>query len=243
MTRLVLLMGVQRSGTNALFKSLTSDPAVLGVNEAPDSAFFQDVLLRPERELRPHLQAWAGPVVLKPISETNWRSVAAVLEEFSAYELRIPWIYRDPVNCFYSHVERWEGFRGRPEAFAAHWSARNASALEAVQAQPGSVAVIRYEDLVADPAVFAALCAWLEIPGSYLFRPDRSQGRTQVPADQQARIDADTAEVLARLEAARSFRAGDAGALTRTGARLAGRLKRQWGKLRASAAAEPGGES
>ena len=231
MTRLVLVMGVQRSGTNALFKSLTSDPSVLGVNEAPDSAFFQDVLLRPEPELRPHLLAHAGPVVLKPISETNRRSVAAVLDELAAYDPLVAWIYRDPVHCFQSHVERWQGFRDRAAEFAAHWSERNRLALQALATHGERIAIVRYEDLVEDPQVFAGLCDWLGVPGSYLFRADRGRGRQAQPAEVQAVIDQGTAEVRAALDEARSLRAGDAGALSRAGARLAGRLRREWGKL------------
>lgn len=242
MSRLVFIMGVQRSGTNALFKSLSSDPAVLGVNEAPDSAFFEEVLLRPEPELRPHLQAWPGPVVLKPISETNRRSVADVLAEFAAYDLRVAWIYRDPVNCFHSHVVRWQGFRDRPEAFAEHWSQRNRSLLEALPEHGERLAVVRYEDLVEDPAVFAELVAWLGIPGSYLFRPDRGAGRSEQPAAVQAAIDVGTAGTLARLDAVRRFQAGRASALDRAGARLAGRVRREWSKLRGGPTAPREGE-
>ena len=230
MTRLVLIMGVQRSGTNALFKSLTSDPSVLGVNEAPDSAFFQDVLLRPEPELRPHLLAHDGPVVLKPISETNRRGVADVLDELSAYDPVVPWIYRDPVNCWHSHVERWQGFRDKPAEFAAHWSQRNRLALDALRTHGERIAVVRYEDLIEDPQVFSGLCDWLAVPGSYLFRPDRGRGRGAWPAEVQALIDDGTAQVQAELDAARAFLPGQAGALSRAGARLTGRLRRQVGK-------------
>jgi len=231
-TRLVLIMGVQRSGTNALFKSLTSDPGVLGVNEAPDGPFFQDVLLRPEPELRPHLQAATGPVVLKPISETNHRGVDDVLVELAAYDPRVPWIYRDPVNCFHSHIVRWQGFRDRPEAFAAHWSERNQRALDALGSHGERIAVVRYEDLVTDPQVFVDLGAWLQLPGAYLFRADRGEGRAEQPQEVQALIDAGTAEVRAALDAARRFRAGEAGTLSRAGHRLVGRVRRAWTRTR-----------
>lgn len=232
MTHLVLIMGVQRSGTNALFKSLTSDPTVLGVNEAPDSSFFVDVLLRPEPALRPHLAAHPGVVVLKPISETTRRGVDAVIDELAAYDPRVPWIYRDPVNCYQSHIERWEGFRDRPAEFADHWSRRNALALAALETHGQRIAIVRYEDLIEDPQVFSGLCGWLDVPGAYLFREDRGRGRSTQSADVQRIIDDGTRPVRLALEQARTFRAGDAGALSRAGARLSGRLRRQWGKLR-----------
>jgi len=229
--RLVLIMGVQRSGTNALFKSLTSAPGVLGVNESPDSAFFEDVLLRPEAALRPHLHAHDGPVVLKPISETNRRGVDAVIEELLAYDPVVPWIYRDPVNCFHSHVQRWEGFRGRADAFAAHWSRRNRLALDALARHGDRIAVVRYEDLIADPAVFHALAAFVDVPGSYLFRADRGAGRATQPADIQSRIDAGTRSTLDELDAARRFVAGASTTLSRARSRLVGRLSRELHKL------------
>ncbi len=234
MDRLVLIMGVQRSGTNALFKSLTSDPAVLGVNESPDSDFFVDVLLRPEPQLRPLLQAHPGPVVLKPISETTRRSVSDVLDEFADYDVVVPWIYRDPVNCFHSHVERWKGFRGRPDAFADHWSRRNRSVLDALERHGDRIAVLRYGDVVADPVVFHDLCGFVGITGSYLFRPDKNLGRTQQPRAVQARLDAGTADTLAALDAARRFRARDVGVIERTRHLVAGRLRREWNKLGSS---------
>lgn len=231
MTGLVLIMGVQRSGTNALFKSLSSDASVLGVNESPDSAFFVELLLRPEPQLRPHLLAHDGVVVLKPISETNHRGVDALLDELSAYDPRVAWIYRDPVNCFHSHIERWTGFRDRPDAFAQHWTRRNALALAALSSRRDRMAIVRYEDLVTDPQVFTGLATWLGVTGAYLFRADHGRGRATQPAPVQQIIDAGTAQARQALDRARTFRAGEAGALTRTSARLAGRLKRQWGKL------------
>ncbi|RME23618.1 MAG: hypothetical protein D6798_13160 [Deltaproteobacteria bacterium] len=231
MGRLVLIMGVQRSGTNALFKSLTSAPGVLGVNESPDSAFFENVLLRPEPALRPHLRAHDGPIVLKPISETNRRGVDEVIDELLAHDPVVPWIYRDPVNCFHSHVQRWKGFRGRPQQFAEHWSRRNRLALDALDRHGDRIAIVRYEDLVADPSVFHALADFVGVPGSYLFRADRGLGRNHQPAEVQACIDAGTAATVARLDAARRFVARPAPPWVRIRSRVVGRLSRELHKL------------
>ncbi|MFH1465696.1 MAG: sulfotransferase [Pseudomonadota bacterium] len=209
MSRVVMVMGVQRSGTNALFKCLTSGPGVTALNEAPDNAAFEACDLRPEPALRALLQAAPGPVVLKPINESKRRPVAAVLEEFAAHELRAVWIFRDPVNCYHSHVVRWEGFRDRPEAFAAAWCARNRSALAALAAHPERLALVRYEDLVADPRVLSDLAAFLGLRGAWLFRADSRAGRQALPPEIQRQLEADTAEVLASLDSARTFRRAD----------------------------------
>lgn len=227
----MLLLGVQRSGTNALFKCLESGPGVEAHNEAPDGPFFERVLLRPMDELRPRLENRSRPLLLKPISESTRRPVAALLDEWAAYAPRAIWLYRDPVQVFHSHVERWQGFRDRPAAFAEHWSARNASALEALAGHGEALAIVRYEDLIADPAVFAALAAWCGLPGAYLFRADQGRGRGLQPAEVQALLDEACAPVLARLDGARRFRADAARPLARTTARALGRLRREWTKL------------
>jgi hypothetical protein len=209
MSRLVMVMGVQRSGTNALFKCLTSARGVQAFNEAPDNAAFEACDLRPEPTLRALLAAAPGPVVLKPINESKHRPVAAVLEEFGAHDLRAVWIFRDPVNCYHSHIVRWAGFRGRPEAFAASWSARNRSALDALAAHPERLALVRYEDLVADPRVLASLAAFLGLSGAWLFRADRAAGQQEVSVEAQCVIQAHTLDLLAALDAARTFRRVD----------------------------------
>lgn len=227
----VLVMGVQRSGTNALFKCLTSDPSVAGYNEAPDNAFFEEVLLRPLEQIRPLLEGRAGALVLKPISETNRRGLGALLAELCPWSPRVVWIYRQPLNCYQSHIERWQGFRERPAEFAEHWSARNRLAIDALAEHGEQIAVVRYEDLIADPQVFASLCGWLDMPGAYLFRPDRGRGEAQSD-EVQERIEQGTAQVLGELDEARRFRGQGERPLASAGARALGRLRREWAKLR-----------
>lgn len=167
-------MGVQRSGTNTLFRSLVAAPGVTGFNE-DDPLVFEDGALRPEPTLRPLLHD-SAPVVIKPISETKWRSVASVLDEFAAYELRVPWIYRDPVDCYASHIARWKGFRGKPEAFAIQWRDRNQSVLDALETHGESIAIVRYADLCGDPRVFRSLAAFVGVDGRNRFGRVRTHG-------------------------------------------------------------------
>lgn len=233
MASVIFLMGVQRSGTNALFKSLTSSAEVRAFNESMDSPWFHELDLRPEVEVRALLEQDARPVVLKPINETKARSVRDVLHEWRDHDVRVAWAYRDPVNCYHSHVTRWRGFRGQPEAFARHWALRNGSVLDALGEYGARIAVIRYEDLAVDATVLDQLSAFLQVPTCYLFRPDRAAGWRAVPAREQDLIARTTADVLAHLDRQRRFTARpDPRLLTNRLRRIEGRFRRQLFKLR-----------
>jgi len=233
MAKLLMIMGVQRSGTNALLKSLGSTRRVRTFNESMDSPLFSRLNLRPEPEIREVLDRARQPVLCKPINETTVREVAEVFDEFSTHDVRLIWIYRDPVNCYFSHVRRWTGFRGKPAAFAEHWSRRNDSALSAIPHHGQHIAVVRYEDLTEDPAVLWDLAAFLGTPACYLFRPDRAIGRERTSRSDQALIDRATGHVLARLDASRRFVARDArDGLPAWAHRAMGRSRRELFKLR-----------
>lgn len=223
MSRLVLVMGVQRSGTTALLKALTSSGAVLGVNEGGDPRFFDGVALRPPTAVAAALAGCERPVVLKPINETRDRPLGAVVAALAAAGATpaVVWVYRDPVNVLHSHLQRWQGYRDRPEAFAADWARRNAEAL----ATPG-VVVVRYEDLVHDPGVLRAVAAAVDLPAAWTLRPDRGEGRRAQPAEVQRLVDAACAPTLAALHAARLARPGPPPPWGRAPARLVGRLRR-----------------
>jgi len=225
-------MGVQRSGTNALFKSLSSSAAVRAFNESMDSPWFDRLDLRPVAQLEALLASDPRPVVLKPINETKTRSVADVLEEWSDHDVRVAWTYRDPVNAFFSHVTRWEGFRGQPEEFARHWAARNRAVLDALRPFGARIAIVRYEDLSVDASVLDELGAFLGIPTCYLFRRDRAAGWHEVSDQEQDLIARGTADVLARLHRSRRFVARpDPRLWTNRLRRARGRVSRELFKL------------
>src|SRR5947208_7172302 len=75
---LIMVMGVQRSGTNVLFDSLATDRTLSAFPEDIDSAFYCNFLLRPLSELAPVIERARGRILLKPISETGKRSLAEV---------------------------------------------------------------------------------------------------------------------------------------------------------------------
>ena len=199
-----MVMGVQRSGTNALFRALSAGSSVQAFNERADGPWYEQFFLRPESMLRPLLASTEQPILLKPISETKRRSVADVLVEFESHQPRLVWVYRDPVNCFYSHTQRWSGFVDDPTGFAAHWCHRNAFLLDALDEHGDQIAVVRYRELHADPQVFRSLQGFLGTEGRYRFRADRAEGRKRVSTTDQAVIDGACASIFERLNQART---------------------------------------
>lgn len=211
MKKLIMIMGFQRSGTNALFYSMADDPAVTSFNENRLEVFYESdnmkgFLLKDEPEIREILLRDEGPALLKPISETNVREIVDVFHEYAAYDLHIPYIYRDPINVFYSWMKKGWASLDNTKDFIAHWNKRNESILEAKPAYPERTPVVRYEDLIDDPFVFFKLCRRLGIKGTYRFKADSSGGYKNVPADAIARIQDGTQERFAQLEALRDLK-------------------------------------
>src|SRR5438552_8608060 len=205
---LIMVMGVQRSGTNVLFDSLATDRTLSAFPEDIDSAFYCTFLLRPLSELAALIERAPGRILLKPISETARRSLGEVAEEYRSYPLRFVWIYRDPVNVFDSmRRERWLAADEIDQpARIRGWRKRNEYAVQFQQQCPEQVAIVRYEDLCFDPAVFRRLTRWLGLDCHSYFRKDSAQGRKHVAVVAQRNIDAGTGDTLAALDAARTFR-------------------------------------
>jgi len=200
------VMGVERSGTTALFRSLGADRRLTTFSEGEGPLYDARMYLRPEAASRAFLQGSPGPILTKPLNETTTRDVTAVLNEFEAYRPRLIWIYRDPVNVYHSWmVERWAA--GAFVSFFLHqWNARHRRLLAALGTHGEHITLVRYEDLILDPHVWVETSERVCIDGQSLFRPDSRAGRAQIPLPLQDRIDAETLDVWDRLEEARTFR-------------------------------------
>jgi len=203
-TPLIFIMGVQRSGTNALFRSLRGG-AVAAYNEAHTSAVFESMLLRPEPEVRDVLSNHHGPVLIKAISEIKRRSLADVFDAYSAYDLKVVWIYRDPVNCYASHIERWTEFRGRESAFVESWCARNRLVLDMLPSHGDRIVLVRYRDLIEDIQLIKNVGNFLGIRGRYRFRTDSNKGREVLSETRVRTLIEGTQEVWDELQELRSF--------------------------------------
>ena len=203
-----MVMGVQRSGTTALFKSLARDSALTSFDERVDDSIYYLYRLRPLREIAPHLDAASGPVLLKPITETVHRSFEDLRDEYSAYALQFIWIYRDPINVLRSMSRKgWFPFGSEGKNGPEKWVARNLLALRYQKKCPAEILIVRYEDLICDPRVFRSLCESLGVNGVPTFRGDQGSGWRDVPAAVQGAIRDITSPTLRALDSARTFRA------------------------------------
>lgn len=203
--RLVMIMGFQRSGTTALFKTLSTAPGVSPRNESADDDIYDDYFLRPEAEIRPVLAPLPGVVLLKPVRESQRRAPLAVADEYRDYDLTIVWIYRDPVNVFQSWMDK-KWVRCRPQGLGRHWVKRNEGCLASRAALGDRLLVVRYEDLVNHPRCVEELAGRLGLAVRSTFRADRNAGRSILPAESQEEIDAVTRATLEKLDEVRSIR-------------------------------------
>ncbi len=202
-------MGVQRSGTTALFESLATDPRVRAVNESAANEAFVEWRLRPAAEIAALASSAPGPLLLKAISETRFRSVADVFADLAACDVRALWIYRDPVEVFASMVRLgWVPADERhAQGVADFWCESQGRLLSSLGGCAGRLAVVRHEEISMSPAIFASAAEFLGVEARSRLRSVASQGRAALPAALVPLIDARTAADLARLDDVRTWRA------------------------------------
>jgi cytochrome P450 len=194
--KLILIMGMQRSGTTALFETLSTARTLVSHAESPDGPIYDDYFLRPEPAIRPLLRSSGSPVLLKPVRELTRRTLVSVIDEYAAYDLSIIWMYRDPVNVGFSYsVKGWLD----ATTAALQWIATNRMLILLPAAHRPKLTVLRYEELVSDGSVLASLRRKLGIRGHSTLRPDSNAGRAHLPMVIQSRIDVITSETLLGL--------------------------------------------
>jgi hypothetical protein len=203
--KLLMVMGNQRSGTNALFDSIVRGGGCIPMVDVEQSEIYDQFDLKPEPEIRHILQAATSPVLLKPVNETKKRSIEDVFNEYKNYELKIVYLYRDPVHVFGSQVTMWPQFDD-VEEFIQMWNKRNGYALQLTAPWKDQLAIVSYTDLISYPKVFNDVCIFLGVPGKYLFRRDQKLG-FQLPDEIQKKIEAETKDTWNALEARRTFTA------------------------------------
>lgn len=206
--RIVMILGVQRSGTTALFQAFAAARGVIPCEESPQDDLYDEFFLRPEPAIRAAIRDRPGTILMKPVRESERRGPAGIAREFSrqaGYDLRMVWMYRDPVNVFDSYVRRGWTVPTEEAAreFAIQWRRRNLGAIEDAPALGPGFLILRYEDLSDDPTLVGqvAEAIGLATPGAY--GTDKASGRHALDPKIRAVIDEVTRETRARLDGAR----------------------------------------
>lgn len=205
---LIMIMGVQRSGTTALFDILAEAPGVSPRQESAGDDIYDDFFLRPEPDIREILNALPGTVLLKPVRESERRSPLEVAEEYRDYDLRIIWLYRDPVNVFHSYVRRgWsDDSLAYASGFASEWNCRNSEAVTAAAHLGDRLLVINYEDLTTHRSLVCNLAESLGVRTTGVLRVDSARGRRTLPEEIQRLLDERTENVREALDGLRTVR-------------------------------------
>lgn len=200
--KIIMILGVQRSGTTALFDTLET-ANVTAYQEVEQSTIYDDFFLRPEPEIRFLLRSSTLPILLKPVRESERRGVLEILSEFSDYDVHIVWAYRDPVNVIYSYErEGWTNAVGY-ETVASEWVSRNEALLNELNHCRSRVDVVRYEDLLNDPMLIHVLASRLGLRVQSTLDSDSRGGRSKMDPVFQAKIDSITSKTLHRLDQVR----------------------------------------
>ena len=204
MKRVIMIMGVQRSGTNILFSSLFSGCKSCYNENSP--LIFNNFLLKPYDEVEAVLQESEDPILMKPISESTSQDITKLIEEYNRnYDVIVPCIYRDPVNVYFSWFCEW-GVASY-DAFLRQYKYRYENMLRAQAKFPSKIAIVKYESLTQGREVWSALTHWLGLSAESKFRADSNGGyRNFRRKSFVERLIDDTKEVYDKIEKAATFK-------------------------------------
>lgn len=195
-------MGNQRSGTNILRESLEFDENIASYNESRGNLLFKNWYLRPQSELLDAIKKINKNILLKPISENKGKGIKEVLNIFQDYKTILIYIFRDPVNVYYSSAMKWGvGLQD----FIKDWNDRNQDLLDKYQSIKDKCLIVNYEDLSKSKKYFEDLCRKINIKGKYNFRKDSSKGYEHLSENVINIIKIETKEVLKKLNNVKSL--------------------------------------
>jgi hypothetical protein len=216
--KIVMITGHQKSGTTAMMRALGADSSFATINEHRDSPLYLNWNLRPEKEIRHILHGIGHPIITKPVNETRYRGIADIFEEYKEYDLHIVFMYRDPINTYFSNMmlriknellQRKDSQLSirfpHPSEWCQSWNRRMTTVLDALPMYDHQITLVRYEDVVSDIDVFNEICDRVGVKGKPLFRDDNNGGRLYLPGKTQQQIINFTVNTLKDLNTARTF--------------------------------------
>lgn len=196
--RLIMVMGYQRSGTNALFNSFITE-GVFAYREIENNFIYNGWLLRPEKFVRWWFRSPSKPVIIKPITESYVRSIDDVIEEYKNYDLSVVYIFRDPVNVYYSNVLHDPAeYQNNVTHFINLWNKRNRISLTSKNSE--KVMYVQYEQLIQSASLYEKLVLFLRINGQKKIDRDSNAGYKKLTPEIITKIQTETAEVFQMLK-------------------------------------------
>jgi len=201
--KLIMVMGMQRSGTTALLYALGQDPSVQVENEEPAGPLYDNYRLRPASVIHGELIRRKRRVLLKPVLEAEYREIDEVIEEFNVYDPLVVWIYRDPIDVWSSAKNTFSLSAGDMTDWLQRWVKGNESALRSLNGPfRDRIRAVSYTDLIEQREVFLTLCDFLRLePRNNLFwRENPKKGHRSLPESIRLLIERKTHHVMSRLE-------------------------------------------
>ncbi|MBX9654750.1 sulfotransferase [bacterium] len=204
--KLIMVMGMQRSGTTALLYALGQDPSIQVENEEPEGPLYDAYRLRPADIIHGELIRMKRRVILKPVLEAEYREIDDVVQEFLIYDPLVVWIYRDPVDVWSSAKNTFSLSSDDMLDWLKRWVRGNESALRSLSGPfRERIRAVSYNDLIEKRDVYRTLCDFLRLrPVNNLFwRENPKKGHRSLPESIRSLIERKTKWVMKRLEANR----------------------------------------
>lgn len=196
--KLIFVIGYQRSGTNALFYSLSEDKTFKSFNESSNSLIMKNWTLRSERITRLSFRPNTN-VLVKPISENYIRTTHDIYKEYWNYDLFMIFILRDPVNIYFSNLQHNNEYYSKDvKVFINDFNVRMEKTIEGWEFKTGII--VDYEKLTSNEEYFFNICKLMNVDGKYRFRKDSNSGYAKLDEKTINDIKIGTSEVSKALQ-------------------------------------------
>jgi len=151
--KIVMIMGIQRSGGTTFLSSFLRDSSITALKQEQNSQVYRLTHLRPIDETLEYLMGLRGTVIMEPKSDSKFRAITDIFEEYSPFEVWMLWNYSDPVAVCIRYLLRYphKNTPDKIDRFIGMWNTRNQRLLDALPRYGERIAIIKLEDVIQDP--------------------------------------------------------------------------------------------
>jgi len=205
-----------------MFRCLEKDFNTVGYNESPDSEMFENKNLLSPKIIKPvvnkHIEN-DNFVLVKPNKLAHNKQLSDILKQYREFNPSIIWMYRNPINVYYSFCEMvekhqphiMEDWRNRiSDVFLDDekgWCARQQKAIDSCKSTHEKITVINYQDFLNNPQkILMHLYDRYGINGnSNAVRVDSNKGQKELSESVQQQIWNHCKTVYEKLESLRLY--------------------------------------